>query len=106
MFSFLNNNNVDHIHVNDLDPILDDIQLIDIRENNEYARESIQKSKHIPMDTLLAMPEKYLDKNQKYYIMCQSGMRSQRTASALKKAGFDVVNVMGGIGSYTGKYRK
>lgn len=34
--------------------------------------------------------------------MCQSGGRSARACSSLKKQGFDVVNVSGGIGSYAG----
>jgi rhodanese-related sulfurtransferase len=54
------------------------------------------------MDYLLASPEKYLTKDKSYYIMCQSGRRSSVTVEALKKQGYDVINVAGGMGSYAG----
>ncbi|MBE6024984.1 MAG: rhodanese-like domain-containing protein [Cellulosilyticum sp.] len=44
-------------------------------------------------------------KNKKSYLMCQSGMRSNRVVSALKKAGYQVINVSGGMGVYTGDNR-
>lgn len=38
--------------------------------------------------------------------MCQSGARSGRTTKKLAKQGFTVINVAGGMGSYSGKKRK
>lgn len=102
MFSFLKSNKVESINVNDIDSILGKINLIDIREPYEYKTKALKSSKNIPMGEVLENPEKYLDKNKKYYIMCQSGGRSSRATSALSRAGYDVVNVSGGIGSYVG----
>lgn len=104
MFSLFQNTN--SVHVNEIDDMLKDIDLIDIREPYEYASGSIRSAKNIPMTLLLTNPDKYLDKSKKYHIMCQSGGRSSSAVSSLAKAGFDVVNVKGGMGSYSGKNRK
>jgi rhodanese-related sulfurtransferase len=105
MFSLFQRNTADSVHVNEIDSVLKEINLIDIREPYEYAHASIRTSKNIPMGELLNSPEKYLDKNKKYHIICQSGARSSRTVSALSGAGYNVVNVKGGMGSYFGKIK-
>jgi len=58
------------------------------------------------MGQLLNSPTNFLDKNETYYIMCQSGGRSSSAVSVLQRAGYDVINVKGGIGGYSGKNRK
>ena len=106
MFEFLKGNSGKVINVNDIDNLIGKVELIDIREDYEYKGGSIKSAKNIPMGELLNQPEKYLNKNKEYYIMCQSGGRSARACSSLTKQGFDVVNVSGGMGSYTGTKRK
>lgn len=106
MFSLFQRNDTNSVHVNEIDNILEDINLIDIREPYECANGCIKQSKNIPMGQLMSNPNKYLEKSKKYYIMCQSGGRSGNAVSALNRAGYDVVNVKGGMGSYTGKNRK
>lgn len=106
MLDFLKRNASDTISVNELDPLIGTIELIDVREPQEVAMGTIKTAKNIPMAQLLANPAKYLIKSKKYYIMCQSGMRSQRTVRQLQKEGFDVVNVKGGFGAYSGTKRK
>lgn len=106
MFDFLKREQGKVINVNDIDNLLGKIDLIDIREKYEYANGSIKSAKNIPMGDLLNDPEKYLNKNNEYYIMCQSGGRSARATSILSKQGFDVINVAGGMGSYVGTKRK
>lgn len=91
------------IHVNELDPLLNEVNLIDIREPHEFIRGSIQRAKNIPMRQLLNTPTQYLDKNETYYIMCQSGGRSLGAVSILQRAGYDVINVKGGFMGYSGK---
>ncbi len=75
--------------------------IIDIREPFETARGAIESAKKIPMGTLTSAPEKYLNKDQKYYIICASGGRSAQTCGFLTKQGYDVVNVKGGMGLYS-----
>jgi rhodanese-related sulfurtransferase len=105
MFSLFKKEEGNTVHVNEIDGMLQDIELIDIREPYEYAHGHISKAKNIPMGTLLNNPGQYLKQKQKYYIMCQSGGRSSNATSVLQKAGYDVVNVKGGMGSYIGKNR-
>lgn len=61
-----------NISVNDLENIDDGI-IIDIRSNN-----------------------KYLEKDKKYYIYCQSGFRSKQLCRVLFNKGYNVINVIGG----------
>lgn len=106
MFEFLKRSRGKVIHVNDLDPLIGSIELIDIREPFEFKSGTMRTAKNIPMGNLINNPEKYLIKDKTYYIMCQSGARSKRTCSSLLKKGFDVVDVAGGMGSYVGTKRK
>ena len=41
-------------------------------------------------------------KEEKLYVICHSGVRSRLAAKKLKKKGYDVVNVSGGMRSWTG----
>ena len=102
MFNFFKRDNARVINVNDIDNLLGKVELIDIREDYEFKRGTLKSAKNIPMGQLLDNPDKYLDKNKEYYIMCQSGGRSQRTCTSLTKKGFNVINVSGGVGSYLG----
>lgn len=106
MFSFLKQDESSIINVNDMDNLIGKVELIDIREPFEYKKGSLKTAKNIPMNDLLADPGNYLSKDKTYYIMCQSGGRSGNTTRALKKQGFNVINVAGGIGSYVGSKRK
>jgi Rhodanese-related sulfurtransferase len=106
MFSLLKRDAGKTIHVNEMDNLLGTVELIDIREPYEYKSGSLKTAKNIPMGNLLETPEKYLNKERTYYIMCQSGGRSSRTCSILSKNGYDVVNVSGGMGSYVGTRKK
>lgn len=106
MFDFFKTNSGKVINVNDIDDLIGNIELIDIREDYEYKGGSITSAKNIPMGELLNTPDKYLNKSKEYYIMCQSGGRSARTCNSLTNQGFKVVNVSGGMGSYVGTKRK
>lgn len=106
MFDFFKRNDSKAINVNDMDELIGKVELIDIREPYEFKSGSLKTAKNIPMGDLLTSPEKYLEKDKTYYIMCQSGIRSRRTTSALAKQGFIVINVAGGMGSYVGSKRR
>lgn len=106
MFSFMNKDKGKVIHVNDLDKLIGKIELIDIRETYEYKSGSIQTAKNIPMGNLISEPNKYMQKDKTYYLMCQSGGRSNMASKALIKQGYDVINVAGGMGAYVGTKRQ
>lgn len=94
------------IHVNDIEPLLGKINLIDIREPYEYERGSMLTATNIPMGDLLDNPAKYMDKDNTYHIMCQSGGRSAMACQMLAASGYQVIDVAGGFGSYVGTKKK
>ncbi len=102
MFELFKKDEIEAVNVNDLDKLIGNIALIDIRETYEYENGNIKTAKNIPMAKLLGESDKYLDKQKTYYIMCQSGARSMRTTRMLAKQGYHVINVSGGMGSYVG----
>lgn len=106
MFDFLKRDEENVIHVNNMDDLIGKVDIIDIREPYEYRSGSLKTAKNIPMGSLINEPDRYLNKDKTYYIMCQSGGRSGRTCRVLLKQGFHVINVAGGIGSYIGTKRK
>ncbi len=106
MFNFFHQNTGSAINVNDLDQLTGSVELIDIREPYEFQSGSIKGAKNIPMNTLLGNPKAYLKSEGPYYIVCQSGGRSQRACGALIKEGYNVINVAGGVGSYCGTRRQ
>lgn len=106
MFPFLFKSTGNSVNVNELEELFGKINLIDIREQYEYRVGHLPTAKNIPMEELLNAPEKYLDKSKEYYIICQSGSRSSRTCSLLKSNGYNVINVSGGTGRYSGNLKR
>lgn len=77
-------------------------KIIDVRMPGEYRAGHIPGSKNVPLNKI----EGYIgNKNEKVYVICQSGMRSKRAASILKKKGYDVVNIRGGMTQWNGPVR-
>ncbi|MCT4781949.1 MULTISPECIES: rhodanese-like domain-containing protein [Exiguobacterium] len=75
------------------------IQLLDVREPQEYRGGHIQQAKNVPLSGFLRAHAQYpKEKDRPVYVICQSGMRSQRAAVMLQKAGYtDVYSVKGGM---------
>lgn len=88
------------ISCEDLKKIIGRADIIDIRPNYLYNLSSIPCSKNIPKNYLLMNPEKYLDKNKKYYIYCTFGIESASICNKLNKEGYNLVNILGGFNSY------
>ena len=76
------------------------IQLIDVRTPGEFRRGHIKNAKNIPLNEI----SRYTPvADKKTYVICHSGARSKLAAKKLKKRGFDVVNVKGGMHAWRGK---
>ena len=75
---------------------LGEIRLIDVREYDEVAICSIDRSTNVPMNMVPSSLDQF-DKKTKYAIMCHSGVRSHNVCFYLQNQGFNVVNVQGGI---------
>ncbi len=90
------------LDVKEIDNIKNKHRIIDIRTRKEIIRYGKVKGiRQIEMDTLLADPDKYLDKDKEYYLMCQSGMRSKKTVKNLNKQGYNMINLKGGYYYYS-----
>lgn len=92
-----------NINVNELEDIMDKINLIDIREKDEYELKSLKYTKNIPMHELLENYDDYLNTDEEYYLICETGRRSFITAAELADAGYRVTNVSGGTSGYLGE---
>ncbi len=74
----------------------EDIQVIDVREQNEYEFCNIG-AEHIPMGEIIQKADQ-LSKDKKVIIHCKSGGRSGNVVNALTARGFNnVANLQGGI---------
>jgi len=74
------------------------VVLLDVRTDNERKQGSIRGSFHIPL-TSLGSKENELKKFKSAEIICycRTGSRSLNAAAKLKKLGFNVANLRGGI---------
>ena len=74
--------------------------IIDIRNRSKYLNSHIPGSICIDEYELLFNTANYLDKDEVYYIYCDSGSRSLRVVSNLIHLGYKAVNIDGGYNNY------
>lgn len=76
-------------------------KVVDVRESWEYADGHVPNAKHIALNSI---PENLdaFSKDERTWIICQSGGRSMTAANYLEAQGFDVVSVAGGTGAWIG----
>ncbi|NLL44317.1 MAG: rhodanese-like domain-containing protein [Mollicutes bacterium] len=75
-------------------------QIIDIRSIEKYNHNHIPNAKNIPMEKLIAEPEKYLNRFENYYIYCQNGIKSKKVCQILRSLGYKAINIDGGYESW------
>jgi adenylyltransferase/sulfurtransferase len=76
----------------------DDIQILDVREDNEFAYARIPNSIHIPLAQVLSRMNE-IDPNRETVVHCKMGGRSARAIDALMRSGYSgrLMNLKGGI---------
>jgi sulfur-carrier protein adenylyltransferase/sulfurtransferase len=76
----------------------DDIQIVDVREDNEVAIGRIPNSIHIPLGQILGRMNE-IDPNRETVVHCKMGGRSARAIDALQRSGYQgkLMNLKGGI---------
>jgi sulfur-carrier protein adenylyltransferase/sulfurtransferase len=76
----------------------EDIQLIDVREQNEYDLCNITGAKHIPLGQVMQRMDE-IDPARDTVVHCRSGVRSANAIAALMRNGFSgsLTNLRGGI---------
>lgn len=73
-----------------------DIVLLDVREDDEWARGHAPTAVHIPMSDVPTRSDE-LDRSRRIVCACRSGNRSGRVTAWLRQKGFDAVNMTGGM---------
>lgn len=76
----------------------DDIQIIDVREQDEYNFARMPDTKHIPLGQVVQRMDE-IDSSRETVVHCKGGGRSARAIEALTRAGFEgkLINLKGGI---------
>ena len=70
--------------------------LLDVREDDEWAAGHVPGARHIPLGELGARTAE-VPQGQAVFVICRSGTRSGRAAQALTGAGWQAINVAGGM---------
>jgi len=83
--------------------------IIDVRESSEFkkSKEKIRGARNIPMGKVFLMHSlKKLDKKKKTVVMCLYGSRSKIVAKELRKKGYDIERLDGGIKAWLDYIKK
>ena len=74
------------------------LSILDVREDYEFQMGHVPTAKNLPLSTFETG-----DKQETYYVICQSGTRSAAACQFLSAQGFDVTNVAGGMNFWHGE---
>lgn len=79
----------------------DDIQLVDVREVDEYRSGHIEGSVLIPLGALPHLLHR-IDERKEIVVVCRSGNRSSEACKILRDRGFrEVKSLRGGLSSWS-----
>lgn len=79
------------------------VYLIDVREKDEFSEGTIPGSKNLPLSTLESNLGSLPNKDEKIYLFCHLGQRSDMARRLLKAYGYTNVTNIGGIAEYEGE---
>lgn len=85
-----------HVNPEELAEQRDDVQLLDVREPEEWQAGHIEGAVHIPLGELNARVGE-IARDRRVVCVCRVGSRSQAVADALNRAGFEAENLDGGM---------
>ena len=80
----------------------DDLQIIDVREPNEYEVARIPDARLIPLGEVVNRSAE-IDPARETVVHCKGGVRSAKAIDALRRAGFAgrLINLKGGITAWS-----
>ena len=76
----------------------ENLSILNVREGYEFQMGHVLTAKNLPLSTFETG-----DKQETYYVICQSGARSAAACQFLSAQGFDVTNVAGGMNFWHGE---
>ena len=95
---------IEEISATDLKALMDEgnVQLIDVRQPDEFAFAKIEGAKLIPLGEIISRMSE-LDPNREAILQCKMGGRSARAIEILKQAGYkgELKNLRGGITAWS-----
>ncbi len=74
--------------------------IIDIRNKYYYNMGHIKGAINVPYYNLLNNYSHYLNRNDKYYLYCDTGEQSMEIVDRLNSFGYKTVNIIGGYQEY------
>lgn len=74
-----------------------DIQLLDMREADEYREGHIPGADLLPLSELETRAKDIVEVRKLHYVYCRSGQRSRTAVKKLKAMGYDQLYNIGGI---------
>ena len=81
----------------------DPVEIIDVRQPEEYREAHIEPSRLIPLGELSRRVSE-LDRSRTLLMLCRSGRRSAMATQQLAAQGFNVRNIEGGIIAWAGAH--
>lgn len=78
----------------------DRLQLLDVREHDEWTAGHIDGAVHIPLDQLSDRREEVPD-DRTVVCLCRSGSRSEQAARSLARSGYSADNLDGGMQAWS-----
>ena len=80
----------------------EDIQIIDVRQPDEFAFAKIEGTKLIPLGEVISRMDE-IDESRETVVHCKMGGRSAKAIEALQRAGFkgSLTNLVGGITAWS-----
>src|SRR5215470_336085 len=82
---------------------LDEIQLVDCREQYEWDAGRIQGAIFIPLNSIMSGAGDDLDKAKPIAVICRTGNRSELATMMFQARGFEAYNVEGGMEAWAAK---
>ncbi len=79
-------------------------QVIDVRGKGEYKSGHVPGAINIPVGKIKKFYNEKMPQGKTYYIICQSGGRSQKACGILEGLGYKVYNITGGTSAYSYKF--
>lgn len=77
--------------------IIDKTKIIDIRNSINFSSNHIKESVNVPRLVLMSNPQDYMNKNDSYYLICDTGKVSLSCSRILNALGYSCYSIMGGI---------
>jgi len=90
---------ITEISVAELQGLLPNIVLIDVRETDEYLSGHVPGAISVPLSTVQNNVEPFLSQKPTY-VICQVGGRSMRACEFAEQSGAECINIAGGTGAW------